>query len=56
MEEEKKGLFSGINKELLDEVTKVLEKYSVKDIFFTLWYILTTISVHVMSVLEKKDE
>ena len=56
MSEEKKEikLFSGINKDLLREVSEVAGKYSAKEIYYTLWYVLTTISVSIFDGLEKK--
>ena len=62
MEEEKKdskdeiSALPNINKQLLDEVTACLGKYTLKDIVYTLWYVLMTINISMANSLENVEK
>ena len=52
MEEEKKPekqLLPGINKELLDKLAEILKNYPLKDVVYTLWYILMTLNISIVT-------
>ena len=51
-DDEKIELLPGINKELLDRVTGILGEYPLKDIVYTLWYILMTINVSIVNSID----
>ena len=46
----------GINKQLLNEVTACLGKYALKDIVYTLWYVLMTINISMANSLENNQK
>ena len=53
---ENKELLPGINKELLENVTNILGKYPLKDIVYTLWYILMTINISMINGISAENK